>query len=355
MKNPEKTPLLFYSVMWDDQRYASLIPKISDDANKYTRGSLAVVGGSAHYTGAPILAAQASARTGTGYTTLIVPSSMEQVARSHLLSIPVIGVGKASDDRFDGLSEAIDPEATIRVLSQLGHLDAVLAGPGMGRSQHTVETIRSLLLEIEVPLVIDADGLNAIAGFSNRRRQKASTGEFLQGASVNRPEQEASTSLISELSLRSAKNLQTVLTPHDGELTRLANACRRAGFEGAGGNIIGATQRELDAVLINSATGAVVVAKGPQTLIVTQGRILDCSYGTPALAKAGTGDVLAGIIASYLAQGLGDFEAAALGTRIHGEAGLVAEEHLGTASVMAEDVIDAIPLAIAYLKKPTAD
>ena len=331
MKNPENMTMMFFAVMWDDARYASLLPEIEPDANKYSRGSVAVVGGSDRYTGAPIMAAQAASKTGAGYTTLVVPAHMEQTARSHVLSIPVIAV-EADPGSPMSVSSSMGPDMALAALRAMRHLDAVVAGPGMGTAPAVRRLISGLVSEIECPLVIDADGLNAIAGVQAP----------IEGAS--------STSLIDELAARSARGLATILTPHDGELARLSLACVEGGYELPSG-IIGAGSRELDALTVHGCTGATVVAKGPTTLVVSDSRSLESNKGTPALAKAGTGDVLAGIIGSLAAQGLDPLDAAALGVHLHSVAGICASETLGEASVMAEDVIGAIPAAIERVRR----
>ncbi len=335
MKNPENMTMMFFKVMWDDARYASIVPQIDADSNKYTRGSVAVVGGSARYTGAPIMAARAASRTGAGYTTLVVPAQMEQTARSHVLSIPVVAVGTGVD-QHSPYAGYVEPDGVMDALASLRHLDAVVAGPGMGSSPAVTHTISRLLTEIEAPLVLDADALNAISGI------------------FSRPDGAAQIGLVEELAERSGRKLQTVLTPHEGELARLAGACRAAGAQDVP-NIVGADTKEIDAVLVSGFTGAVVVAKGPTTLVVSQARTLESANGTPALAKAGTGDVLAGMIGSLVAQRLDAFEAAALGVHVHSLAGVCAEESLGTASVMAEDVIEAIPEALARAAGPSTE
>jgi NAD(P)H-hydrate epimerase len=155
-----------------------------------------------------------------------------------------------------------------------------------------------------VPLLLDADALNLLS------------------------------QLPSPSSLSQPFFLPPILTPHAGELKRLLSAS-------------GAT----DARQLAKALNAIVVAKGPETLIVspTQSRV--STAGTPALAKAGTGDVLSGIIGSLLAQGASPFDAAVLGVELHGRAGRIAEQRLGCRAVCAEDVIEALPSVLKGLER----
>ncbi len=316
---------------WDDAKYASLLPKIDDEASKYSRGSVAVLGGSQRFTGAPILSALASARAGAGYTTLIAPCDMELVARMHLLSIPVVGA-PSHDGTF--LADSSDVAA-----KTLRHLDAVVLGPGMDVNMQTAGFCENVLRAYDAPIVADADGLNAIAG----RHLGADPSKW--GGCEN--------TVMDALMQRAERGAKTVLTPHDGELKRLVRAVEHVGFElpeTVAAEYRDYSERACNAQFVAAATGAVVVAKGHETLIVADGVVLSSRHATSALAKSGTGDVLSGIIGALLAQGLDAFDAAALGVRIHGEAGVAAEAELGRASVVAEDVVESIPQAIMTLE-----
>ena len=313
------------TVRWTEQEHALLLPSIGPDASKYTRGSLLVAGGSARYTGAPILAARAAARTGAGYTSLMVPADMESIARAHVLSIPVIGAPS-----IEGMFR---PGAAMIPGEQLGHLDALVAGPGMGVSDATAGFIARLLDGYDVPVVLDADALNVVAGRNPIARAAGRPGDALRA-----------------LQSRAGRGAATVLTPHDGELKRLLVACGCADDGAEDEDISAARLRRAAAVA--EATGAVVVAKGRQTLIVCEGRpALISAFGSPVLAKAGTGDVLAGIIGSLCAQGLSAYEASGLGVFIHAKAGEHARAMLGMHAPMAEDVIEGIAPAIKALEE----
>jgi NAD(P)H-hydrate epimerase len=273
-----------------DDELAALLPPILPDAHKYTRGSLLILAGSARFPGAAVLAAKAAARVGAGYVTLAIPQPVVAVAQTHLLSIPVLAT-PATDGVF-----AANAWETVR--DQSSHLDAVVLGPGLTVTASTSAFVCAVLRDAKVPVLLDADALNVLSA------------AMRQG---DAPE-------ISPLGL--------VLTPHAGELKRLLDAT-------------GAADAQQLAVMLN----AVVVAKGPETHIVSSARNYLSTSGTPALAKAGTGDVLSGVIGSFIAQGVAPFDAAVLGVELHGRAGRLAESRLGRRAVCAEDVIDSLPAA----------
>ena len=277
----------------DDQFCAQLIPHVSAHANKYSRGTLGVVGGCAQYPGAPILASMAAARSGAGYVRLVAPNDAAQSARSHLVSIPV----SACIQNEEGCFCARSFEQVRDALKKSG---ALLVGPGMGTS-HDVASFLEALLSCpgfqDRPLVCDADALNIIAA---------------------QPDMFTGTC-----------RAECVLTPHEGEAARLLGRPLISRYEDA---------RELASMF-----NATVVLKGPETLIVAaDGRTNVMNSGGPELAKAGTGDVLAGIIAALLAQGLDALDAASLGTQIHANAGKLALGKLGIHAVMPEDIISYI-------------
>jgi NAD(P)H-hydrate epimerase len=264
------------------------LPPISANANKYSRGSLLVLAGSTRYFGAGVLAAMAAARSGAGYVTLATPGSVAAgAARAHLLSIPVI---QAGDTNGAFAADALDG-----IIASLNHCDAIVLGCGITVTDSTTECVLSVIIHAaanKTPLLLDADALN-VAG-----------------------------------------NYPCILTPHSGELKRLLNATNTA------------TAQELAL-----ATGSVVVAKGATTTITNGERTLLSANATPARATAGTGDVLSGIIGSLLAQGMQPFEAAQAGVEIHSLAGKLAAEQLGVRSVIAEDVIAALPSAIQQMSE----
>ena len=306
---------------WELDRYASMIPPVERDSNKYTRGSLLVIGGSQRYTGAPILAAMAGCRAGAGYVTLAVPDCMATVARAHLLSVPVIGA-KSAVDVF--AADALDD-----ILSQVNRVHAAVVGPGMIACESTATLLQRIFEGIDAPVIVDADALNIITSHARGLCEKECA------------------DALAALKGRGEAGLPTILTPHAGELKRIATHLRFSQ------DLTGLSEVEARASMASfvcEQTQAVVVAKGPDTIICSKELSVISSFGDASLATAGTGDVLSGIIAAFCAQGVEAFEAASLGVCIHGLAGKLAGETLGQRSVIAEDVIEMVAPAIVSLE-----
>jgi NAD(P)H-hydrate epimerase len=275
------------------------LPRREASSTKFTSGHVLVAGGSRGLTGAPQMCAHASMRAGAGYVTACVPASLQTILAS--AGPPeMMTLGLPEDD--DGLT----PAGVESVLKQAERGGALALGPGLGRGEAAVAFARTLARETNLPLVLDADGLNAHA-----RRLR-------------------------ELAVRDAP---TVLTPHAGELGRLLEL-DSAEIE---------RERLRHARAAAELAGAVVVLKGDDTLIAdSSGRVAVSPGGTPALATAGTGDALTGVIAALLSQGLDPFVAAAAGVCLHALAGKQAARRLGAAEgVVATDVISALPAARA--------
>lgn len=276
-----------------DVDYRTLLPARARDAHKYSHGTVLVVAGSASYPGAAVLATRAAQRSGAGYVTLATPVESARVALCHLLSAPVLAC--ASD------GGAFGSEAAAELVERSRRFDAVVLGPGITSTPGTAELVRALLERYPGPIVLDADALTIVS---------------------------------ENPAVLDARSAPTVLTPHAGEARRLA--------EGRGGS------RESDAVSSCRASaghGRIVVSKGPGTVTCDGGRWTRCPSGSAALATAGTGDVLSGVIGALLAQGIAPFEAAATGVYVHGRAGERAEARLGMRSVIAEDVLEELPYA----------
>ncbi|MGA2321123.1 MAG: NAD(P)H-hydrate dehydratase [Solirubrobacteraceae bacterium] len=283
------------------------LPRRAPDSTKFTSGHVLIVGGSRGLTGAPRMAAQASMRAGGGYVTACVPASLQEILASG--GTPELMTRGLPD--HDG---ALTVEGAARVLKETERGGALALGPGLGRSEGAFAFARRLARDAEVAIVLDADGLNAHAG------------------------------RLGELAVRSSP---TVLTPHAGELGRLLE--------------IGSSQIERDRLRHVRAAAeqarGVVVLKGDDTLIADPtGRVAVSPGGSPALATAGTGDVLTGVIAALLAQRLDAFAAAAAGVWMHAEAGREAARRLGAPEgVIASDVIAALPAARARAARGNHD
>jgi hydroxyethylthiazole kinase-like uncharacterized protein yjeF len=274
-----------------------LLPRRSASSTKFLSGHVLLAGGSQGLTGAPRMAAHAAMRAGAGYVTAFVPASLQAILAT---AGPPELMTRGLPDENGGLTA----DGVEEVLEASARGGALALGPGLGRSDGAGAFARELAREAKVALVLDADGLNAHAG------------------------------RLSELTARSAA---TVLTPHAGELGRLLE--------------LGSEEIERERLrYVREAAEqarAVVVLKGDDTLIADpDGRVAVSPGGTPALATAGTGDVLTGVIAALLAAGLDPFSAAAAGVSLHAEAGREAARGQGAAEgVVASDVIAALPAA----------
>ncbi len=313
---------------------AGLLPNRPPDAHKGSFGKALLVVGSINYTGAAHLAAASAGRVGAGLVTLGVPQAIHaplaaQVSEATYLILPqVMGV--------------ISPAAADLIQEKVENYRALLLGSGLTQEKEALEFVDQLLipttarkkghigfrpeeeepLETQAslpPLVVDADGLNALAQLEDQAWWK-----WLPAPSV--------------------------LTPHPGEMARL----------------MGVTTQEVQAERLQAAAGMaakwghVVVLKGAHTLVAEPGpaagseqagRVVILPFANPALATAGTGDVLAGAIVGLLAQGLPPFEAALAGAYVHGLAGEMAGEEIGPAGVVAGDLIPRLPQALNELRE----
>jgi ADP-dependent NAD(P)H-hydrate dehydratase / NAD(P)H-hydrate epimerase len=266
------------------------VPRKRHDSTKYRAGSVLVVGGSRGLTGAPMLAALAAFRADAGYVAIAAPESTLPVLEARLLEAVKRPLPEDSSGR-------LLPRAAEAVLEAAERASAVALGPGLGRSDGTRDLVRVLLEQLELPVVVDADALWALEPV--------------------------------------ARAAPTVLTPHAGELASLLDT----------------TAREVDAHRLDavrraaSRFGAVVLLKGPDTLVAAPREgVLVAAYGEPALATAGTGDVLTGVVAAFLAKGMEAKLAAATAAVAHGVASRLVEPRVG---MVASDLLPALRLALA--------
>jgi NAD(P)H-hydrate epimerase len=297
-----------------------LLPPRPLGAHKGTFGKALVVAGSVNYTGAAYLASAAATRVGTGLVTLALAESIHPILASKLSEVTFLLLPQDMG--------VLIPDA-IKVLGErIQDYDALLLGPGLGRDKKTVQFVQQLLKvepgtkarigflaseEAEEgklslpPLVVDADGLNALADTPN-------WWEYLKGLSI--------------------------LTPHPGEMSRLT----------------GLTVREIEADRLGLARqmaekwGQVVLLKGAYTVIADpEGKVVINPFANPGLATAGSGDVLAGAIVGFLAQGLAPFDATVAGAYIHGLAGELVRKELGGAGMVAGDLLPMLPKVIKLI------
>jgi NAD(P)H-hydrate epimerase len=270
-----------------------LYPRRSRSGSKFESGVVVVVGGSMGLTGAPTMAARSAARAGAGYVQVAVPEPVQPAVDLRLLE--QMSRGLPDDDGYH------TPAGVPDVEEMAERAGAVVLGPGVGRDEGAQEFARGVALAVEAPLLVDADGLNAHAG---------------------------------RLELFREREAITVLTPHEAELGRLLEVSTEEV----------AAHRLAHVREAAELSGAVVLLKGDDTIVARPaGPVAISPGGTPALATAGTGDVLSGLIGALLAKGLDGFEAAALGTLAHVLAARAAAERLGPDHVMAGDVIEALP------------
>jgi len=271
------------------------------DTHKGTYGRLLIVAGSRGMTGAAFLTAEAAVRAGAGLVRCAVPATLEPILEAKLTEALTVGVTDIADGVFaEGALRAIVKEAA--------DADAVVAGPGIGRSLALHRLVGGIAREITVPLVLDADGLN---------------------------------NLSANVAVLSQRTAPTILTPHPGEMARLTSATSAA------------VQQEREEVAESFAAehGVVVVLKGHRT-VVTDGESTYVNLtGNPGMASGGTGDVLSGIVGAFLAGKIDPFPAAALGTFVHGLAGDLAAKELGETALKAEDLLACLPQALRFVEQ----
>ena len=265
-------------------------PPRPDDAHKGTFGTLLVLGGSTEMIGAPMLAARSAYRAGCGLVRVAMPQSVLAAALSTLPE--AVGLGLDGGDDVRRFREAMDKA------------DAVVVGPGLG-----LEPAGGWLLEAvftgNQPAVVDADGLNLLAKMDEWPE------DFLAPA---------------------------VMTPHPGEMKRLLKFL--PGWDDVPSDDAGRIKLAGEA---SETFGRVVVLKGHRTVVADGWRYFVNATGDNSLAKAGSGDVLSGLIGSLLAQGMRPFEAAVCGVHYHGLAGEAAGRDLGRRGVLSHDVADRLP------------
>jgi len=278
-------------------RALDLVPRRTRSGSKFSSGDVVVAGGARGMCGAPLMSVLGALRSGAGYVQLAVPAALEGLCSTRVLEAVTRAV-----PGDDGAHVAAGVEPVLELADGVG---ALVLGPGIGRSAGALEFARAVAAKARTALVLDADALNAHAGAlaALRGRERA-----------------------------------TVLTPHAGELARLL---------GTDSADIAAHRLE-SAIAAAQLSGAVVVLKGDDSLIAApEGPVAVSPGATPALATAGTGDVLAGVIGALLAKGLGPFEAAAAAVLAHARAGRLAAARHGVDHTIATDVIDALPAAFS--------
>jgi ADP-dependent NAD(P)H-hydrate dehydratase len=269
-------------------------PPRKSDAHKGDFGTALIIGGSRGMSGAVGLAGMAAMRGGAGLTRIAVPDVCLDTVAGFEPSYMTVSLPNDDAGRID--------LAALPKIIELSKAATVLAlGPGLGRSDELNQLVGSLYREIEKPMVVDADALNALS---------------------TRPE------------IMAKPGGPRLLTPHPGEFARLA------------GKKLDGDKRLHAAVELAAQCGVVVLLKGHRTLITDGKRQAVNSTGNPGMATGGSGDVLTGLITALLCQHLEPFAAAQLGAHLHGLAGDLAVKEKGEASLIARDLVEFLPAAI---------
>ncbi len=265
---------------------AQSLPRRGPETHKGKRGRLLILGGSERYRGAPLLAAQGALRSGAGLVVLAVPNPVAALAGGLPEAIlQPVGPGWASET----FESAIRP--------WYDRVDAIVAGPGMGRSPEGQELIRRLWRTSPLPLLVDADGLSALADPSPMSRRE-----------------------------------DAILTPHPGEAARLLNCTASA-----------VQERRLEAVRSLAERFGTILLKGYRTLVAGGGECRVIGAGGPALAVPGSGDVLSGIVGAFLAAGAPPLEAASAGALAHACAGDELDRRIGSEGLLAGEIAAELP------------
>ncbi len=272
------------------------LPARPEDGHKGTFGRVLVVGGNADMIGAPTLAGTAALRMGSGLVQIAVPRAVLAACLS--ITPELVGLG------LEGKSHTALLEAAAKG-------NALVVGPGLGDDAEARERLH-LLVHFEKPMVVDADGLNILA------TEKRCPARF---------------------------HARAVLTPHPGEMSRLGRLIGQTKVPADDAGRIALAQRAA------RAFGQVIVLKGHRTVVTDGRRAYINRTGDSTLAKAGTGDVLSGMIGSLLGQGMDRFDAAVLGVYLHGLCGEIAGKRLGQRCALAREIIDSIPQALRRMEK----
>ncbi|MFA4981340.1 MAG: NAD(P)H-hydrate dehydratase [Candidatus Omnitrophota bacterium] len=275
-------------------------PKRATDAHKGDFGHVLVMAGSCGYTGAAYLASQASALSGSGLVTLAIAKSLYGVLASKLTEVMVRPFIETKDGSLSLLAE--------KDLVGFAHkCNSIAIGPGLSQNKETQRLVRNLLEKLDKPVVLDADGINAFVGCLD--------------------------------ALKNSKR-PLVMTPHPGELARLI------------GKEAEEIQKDRKNIALSFANeyNTVLVLKGHNTVIAEPGgEYYVNETGNVGMASGGTGDVLTGIIASFIGQGLDPFTAAVLGVYFHGLAGDEAAKEKGQLSLLATDILNKLPEVLTVL------
>ena len=276
----------------NDVELKDILPKRKAYSNKGTYGKVLVIGGSINMTGAPLLAAKASYMTGAGLVNICVPDTIQRIIQQNLI--------EAVTTPYKIINDTIDNNSSELLSERISQSDVIVIGPGLGTDKYVLSLMNLVIETAKVPIIIDADGLNVI-----------SQNKYL---------------------LEKLK-VPVILTPHLGEMSRL----NQKAITVIKDNLI------KEASDFSSKHNLICVLKDARTIVTSNnGDIYINITGNNGMAKAGSGDVLTGIIAGLIAQGSSTFCAAKAGVYIHGKAGDFAKEVKGERSILASDLIEHI-------------
>lgn len=272
------------------------------EGHKGDYGKVCVVAGSYGMSGAPALTARSALRSGSGLVRVAVARSILPIMASIEPCCTTIPLDEDESGR-------IASSAVAGVLEAARKNDVMAVGPGMGEAAGCKAVVESLIGNADTKMVLDADGLNNLATIPDwPSKVKASL----------------------------------VLTPHPGEMSRLWRSAFRQ---------LSPADRVAVASKVAAKSNSVVVLKGHQTVVADAKRVYVNTTGNPGMATAGSGDVLTGVIAALMGQELAPFEAAVLGVYVHGMAGDIAAQTIGEVSLIATDIIEALPKAFMALER----
>lgn len=278
----------------------SNFPKKGPEAHKGDFGHVLIIAGSSAGTGAAYLTSQAAARSGSGLVTLAVGRSIFPIMTVKLTEVMVRPFFETRDWSLSLLAEK-------DMINFSDKADVLAIGPGISQNKETQNLVRNLIAKVVKPIVLDADGINACVGHLD--------------------------------TLKDAKS-KLVLTPHEGEMARLL---------GIDVNDISQNRKDI-ALKFTSEYNAVLVLKGHKTVVAAPGGdIYVNETGNAGMATGGSGDVLTGMIASFIGRGTEPFTAAVLGVYFHGLAGDIARKERGVLSLLATDILNKLPEALKAL------
>lgn len=277
------------------------LPRRDAAGHKGTYGKVLVVAGSRGMSGAAVLCGRAALRSGAGLVQVACPHDVQNVVAAAYPAYTTFGIRQHTDGTFgDGTAE--------EVVELAEAADVVVIGPGLGRAPGTVTFVRQVLADLtRATVLLDADGLFAVSPF--------------------RPEMTSDSATL-------------IMTPHPGEFARLT------GRDAPTTDL----ERELAAVRFARTFGGIMLLKGAGTVVTDGVNVYRNTTGNPGMGTGGSGDVLSGVIAALVGQGLGALDAAVLGAWVHGRAGDLGAAVLGQTALTAPDLLDHLPAAFKELE-----